>query len=389
MKFERVAIEAIGYTLAPEVISSADIENKLEAAYSRLKLPEGRLELMSGIAERRFWPRRTAIGIPSANSAGLALQASGLDPADVGCLIHASVCRDYLEPATACSVHHRLGLGPNCWVYDLSNACLGLLSGMTQIATMIECGVIKAGIVVGTESARSLVESTILALNSDMHLTRQTLKPSFASLTIGSGSCAILLVDRDLSRTDNRLTQCVARAETQHHGLCQSDQDQAGRDMQPLMQTDSEQLLHAGLAVGANTFSQLLEEAGKRDAFDASVCHQVGGTHRRMMLDALQLPMERDVSTFRWLGNTGSVALPMTLALGLQSQQIAQGSRVALLGIGSGINSVMMSTTWNKPVVAGEMDENARQNLMQVVSHAAHNPHGPTRRPANVTASPI
>ncbi len=79
----------------------------------------------------------------------------------------------------------------------------------------------------------------------------------------------------------------------------------------------------------------------------------------------------------------------MTLALGLQSQQIAQGSRVALLGIGSGINSVMMSTTWNKPVVAGEMDENARQNLMQVVSHAAHNPHGPTRRPANVTASPI
>jgi 3-oxoacyl-[acyl-carrier-protein] synthase-3 len=129
------------------------------------------------------------------------------------------------------------------------------------------------------------------------------------------------------------------------------------------METDSEQLLEAGVSVGARTFEQLCGLGYVRDAFDATVCHQVGGTHRKAMLHALELPAERDFTTFRWLGNTGSVALPTALALGLKSEFIEPSSRVALLGIGSGINSVMMSTTWKKLVVAGELDADARRNL--------------------------
>jgi 3-oxoacyl-[acyl-carrier-protein] synthase-3 len=359
------------------VVTSADIEQQLAPTYGRLKLPVGRLELMSGIRERRFWPARTAIGAPSAASAQLALDAGRISAGQIGCLIHASVCRDYLEPATACRVHAALGLGPNCWVYDLSNACLGLLSGMVQIATMIEQRLIRAGIVVGTESAKNLVESTIAALNSDLSVTRKSIKPSFASLTIGSGSCAILLVDRELSRTDNRLLSCVARAECEHHALCQSDQDQAGAAMQPLMHTDSEQLLHAGVGVGLRTFQELVASGTERSSLDATVCHQVGNVHRRLMLQALQLPEATDYSTFAWLGNTGSVALPTALALGLHSGAIAAGSHVGLLGIGSGINSVMMSTSWNEPNIVGELDANALQNLNAPAARLAATPSQP------------
>ena len=320
---------------------------------------------MSGIAERRFWEPKTLVSTPSIESARRALEIAQLDPGHVGCLIHASVCRDYLEPATACRVHAELGLSQECWVHDLSNACLGLLSGMAQIANLIESGVIRAGIVVGTESARNLVESTIASLNADMSLTRQSIKPSFASLTIGSGSCAILLVDRELSRHDNRLLSCVARSETQHHQLCQSDTDQAGADMQPLMQTDSELLLQAGIAVGKRTFDQLLQESAGQ-CWEHTVCHQVGATHRRLMLESLGLEPGRDYSTFRWLGNTGSVALPSALGLALASGFLGCESvspHVALLGIGSGINSIMMSTQWKHPSVACELDENAKRNL--------------------------
>jgi acyl-CoA:acyl-CoA alkyltransferase len=361
--FERVAIESLGFSLPPEVLTSLELEHMLAPVYERLRLPEGRLALMSGIQERRFWPRGTAIGKPSVESARQAIEAAGTNIADIGCLIHASVCRDYLEPATACGVHAALGLSADCWVYDVSNACLGLLSGMVQIANMIERGVIKAGVVVGTESARNLVESTIAALNSDPSLTRQSIKSSFASLTIGSGSCAILLVDRKISRTDNRLLSCVARAECEHHNLCQSDTDQAGAAMQPLMQTDSEQLLHAGIGVGARTFEQLLATGVERGSIDKTVCHQVGSAHRRLMLETLGLPQEKDFSTFHWLGNTGSVALPTALAMGLHAGFISSGERVALLGIGSGINSIMMTTQWNSAIVAGQLDENAIGHL--------------------------
>ena len=137
--------------------------------------------------------------------------------------------------------------------------------------------------------------------------------------------------------------------------------------MQPLMQTDSEQLLHAGVAVGQRTFEQLLQadprQPWSRSQIDASVCHQVGATHRRLMLESLQLPEARDFSTFAWLGNTGSVALPTALALGLLSHSLPSDSQLALLGIGSGINSVMMRTRWRRPIVAGELDEQASQHL--------------------------
>ncbi|MCA9130575.1 MAG: 3-oxoacyl-ACP synthase III [Planctomycetales bacterium] len=371
MLFQRVNIESIGFTLPPEVYASSDIEELLKPAYQRLRLPAGRLELMSGIRERRFWPRGTSISHPSLRSAQLALEGSSISPDEIGCLIHASVCRDYLEPATACSVHAGLGLSADCWVYDLSNACLGLLSGMVQIATLIELGAIRAGVVVGTESSRNLVESTVNTLNQDLSLTRQSIKPSFASLTIGSGSCAIVLADRELSQTDNRLHACVARAECQHHQLCQSDTDQAGSQMQPLMQTDSEQLLHAGVGVGNRTFQQLLSVCKVPQPFDATVCHQVGAAHRKMMLESLGLPTETDFSTFAWLGNTGSVALPMALALGLRTGFFQHRKRVALLGIGSGINSVMMDTEWASAPVYGELDENAITNLQPVAAQDA------------------
>lgn len=363
MQFERVNIEAVGFTLPPDILSSADIEDALAPTYERLRLPHGRLELMSGIRERRFWERGTAVGTPSVQSAQLALEASAISSQDIGCLIHASVCRDYLEPATACGVHARLGLSSSCWVHDLSNACLGLLSGMVQIATLIESGAIKAGIVVGTESARNLVESTIASLNQDESLTRKTIKPSFASLTIGSGSCAILLAERGLSKTENRLLSCVARAECEHHNLCQSDTDQAGSQMQPLMQTDSEQLLHAGVGVGKRTFDQLVAAGFPAADFDSTVCHQVGVAHRKLMLETLGLPIERDYTTFSWLGNTGAVALPTALAMSHRAGFIQAGNRVALLGIGSGINSVMMATEWQQAVVAGQLDQNASRNL--------------------------
>ena len=53
-------------------------------------------------------------------------------------------------------------------IYDVSNACLGLLNGMVQVANMIELGQIRAGLVVGTECGRELVENTIAQLNSDL-----------------------------------------------------------------------------------------------------------------------------------------------------------------------------------------------------------------------------
>ncbi len=354
MKYSSVCVESLGYLIPEEVVTSAEIEQRLQPTYRRLRLPEGRLELMSGIRERRFWPVGTRIAELSSRSCQLALQAADWDPSRVGALIHGSVCRDFLEPATATPVHHALGLPPECLVYDTSNACLGLLNGMVQAANMIELGQIQSALVVGSESGRSLVEGTIAAINGNPSLTRHQTKTAFASLTIGSASCAILLTHASLSKSGNRLCGGAARAHTQFHDLCRSDVDQAGAAMQPLMDTDSEQLMAEGIRTGQATFGAFLGELNwERNEIDRTFCHQVGSAHHKLMLQSLQLDPANDCVTFPWLGNTGSAALPVTLAVGASLQP--SSGRFALLGIGSGINCLMLGVEWRRQACAGRI----------------------------------
>ena len=356
MKFKHVRLIGIGVTLPTQVITSDEIEQRLAPLYERLKLPAGRLELMSGITSRRIWEPGTMPSGPSIQSGNALLDASPILRSQVGCLIHASVCRDFLEPATASKVHHGLGLPQDCWVYDVSNACLGILNGAIQIATLIESGAIAAGIVVGTENSRPLLERTIETLNANHDLTRQSVKPAFASLTIGSGSCAWLLAHERLAPDASAIVAAVAQARTAFHDLCRSDDDAGGAEMQPIMDTDSERLLHEGIATGVAAMEKFLPEtAWSRSDIDRTVCHQVGGKHRAMMLEALGLEISRDSVTFPWMGNTGSVALPITLADAVKRGDIQAENRVAMLGIGSGINSVMVAANWAKTKIVGNL----------------------------------
>jgi acyl-CoA:acyl-CoA alkyltransferase len=349
MLYQNVCLEALAYSLPDEVVRSIEIESWLEPLYRRLRLPEGRLELMSGIAERRFWPPGTLPGRVSAETAGKALHAARLDKRHVGALVHGSVSRDYLEPATACGVHRRLRLPNECLVYDVSNACLGLLNGMVQVANMIELGQIRAGVVVGTESSRALVENTVRRLNDDTSLSRRDIKTAMASLTIGSGSAALVLCDRELSRTGNRLLGGVFRAHTEGCELCQSE----GHEQ--MMNTDAETLLQEGVAAARAAFGEFLQTLDwQGDDVQKTFCHQVGKAHRKALFEAVGLDPAIDFTTVERLGNTGAVALPLTAAIGIEQGHLKRGDQVALLGIGSGINVVMLGVDWQRSQVPRE-----------------------------------
>jgi 3-oxoacyl-[acyl-carrier-protein] synthase-3 len=354
MQYRNVCLESIAYTLPGEVVTSDQIEARLEPLYHRLRLPEGRLELMTGIRQRRFWPPGMLPSEKSVETAEKALRAAGLDKRDVGALIHGSVCRDSIEPATACAVHHRLGLTRNCMALDVSNACLGLLSGVLQVANMIELGQIRAGVIVGTEDSRSLVETTIARLNGDTSLTRNDVKLAFASLTIGSASAAIVLVDRKLSRTGNRLLGGIVRAQTDHYRLCQGDVEEVGHHLGPMMWTDAEALMRQGVQAARAAFPEFLATVGwDPESIDKAFCHQVGRAHRKLLLDALGIDRTIDYSTLEFLGNTGSVALPITAAMGIENGHLRPNDRVAMLGIGSGINVLMLGVDWQRSPVKG------------------------------------
>ena len=351
MRYEHVCLEAFVTNPPDEIVTSAEIESQLAPVYERLRLPEGRLELMTGICERRFYPRGTRPGMISSRTVLKALEFSGLDPRNCGALIHGSVCRDQLEPATATGVHAAAGLPNQCFVIDVSNACLGLLNGAAIIADMIELGRLQAGIVVGTEIGRPLVEATIDKLNQDPAVSRKSFKLDFASLTIGSGSAAIVLCHESISKTGNRLLGGAWKAETSHSNLCEGGNDtQTDREHRPLMTTDSEALLYAGVELAKQTWELTKAELGWTNAdVTKTFTHQVGKAHRSLLLNTLGLSPTLDFPTVETMGNTGAAALPTAAALGVEAGFVAPGDRIALLGIGSGLNSMMLGVEWNQP----------------------------------------
>ncbi|HVU33328.1 MAG TPA: 3-oxoacyl-ACP synthase III [Opitutaceae bacterium] len=341
MKFENVCLEALGHAVPDEIWTSAEIEERLRPLYERLRLPAGRLELMTGIRERRMWPAGTRPSDASAAAGRAALARSALRPDQIELFIHAAVSRDMLEPATASFAHQKIGLPPSAQIFDVSNACLGFLNALTLAAAMIESGQIKAALIASGENGRPLVEQTLRTL-VEQPLSRNAIKPYFANLTIGSGAVAAVVCHTSLVRgRPRRLRGGIARAATQHSALCQGDTYGAES---LAMQTDSEQLLIAGLELARETWAAFTAEQGA--AFTRYICHQVGSTHRRKLYEALGLDEAKDFSTFEYLGNTGSVALPITLAKAVDAGAVKDGDRVGLLGIGSGLNCLMLALEW-------------------------------------------
>jgi len=349
VRFKNVYIEGLAYHLPKNIVSSEDLEKRLAPVYDRLKLPFGRLEMMTGIKERRFWDKGVSPSQVASKAGELAVLNSGIDRVEIGCLINASVCRDFLEPATASLVHHNLGLHPSTLVFDISNACLGVLNGMVHVANMIELGQIRAGLVVAGENGGPLVDATIESLLNKSDLTRNEIKSSFASLTIASAAVGVLLVHKDLSKHKHRLLGGYSQAASQFNKLCRgNDESKTGIiNWSPLMKTDAETMMQEGCRLAGQTWACAKQILGwANDDVNRVFCHQVGHAHRKLLYETLSLGLEKDFSTLEYLGNTGAASLPSTLALGAEKGFLKSGDRIALLGIGSGLNCLMLGAEW-------------------------------------------
>ncbi len=346
ISYSHVCLDTFGYELPPIILTSRDIENRLAPLYERLKLPQGRLELMSGIRERRLWPTGTKPSEAAAKAGRDVLRKGSIDPADVECLIFTSVSRDMMEPATASFVHNALGLPKSCIIFDISNACLGFLDGMVMLANMIELGQVRSGLVVSGETAEELLESTLQTLVADERLNRKSIKPAFASLTIGSGSVGLYMRRTEVNETRPRLVHGAWRANTEHSDLCHGSQ--AGGNT-TLMETDSEELLHRGVETAGLTWQEFSGRPGWGAAdIDGFFCHQVGTAHARLLFDTLGLDINKNFETLATFGNVGSVSAPITLARAMEEGRYMPGQKGALLGIGSGINCLMLGIEWGQ-----------------------------------------
>ncbi len=347
MKFKRTQIEAIGYELAPAVVTSADLEERLAPMYEALHLAPGQIESLTGIQERRFWEEGTALSQGAIKAAKHALSLAEVDMKEIQSLIYTGVCREHFEPATAFAVAAGLEINSHSTIYDISNACLGALNGIIDTANRIELGQIRAGLVVSCETAREINDITI-----DRMLERKEMSffaEGLATLTGGSGAVALLLTDGSFSRARRRrLKAGITVSAPEHHKLCLwGAKPVAPHTFTQFMTTDAVGVLKHGVELGVVAWESFLRETGwTGETVDKVICHQVGKEHRDRILQALDISEEKDFSTYRYLGNIGTVSLPITAALAEEREFLQPGDNVALMGIGSGLTCMMLGVEW-------------------------------------------
>jgi 3-oxoacyl-[acyl-carrier-protein] synthase-3 len=327
-----VSIEGLTAEIPPVEVRTAEIEEAIRPLYRRLGFKPGWVESVTGIQARRAWSPQTRFLDGAVRAARRALHDARVDPACVQAVVSCSVYKDRLEPSLASEVQGQLGVPHTALNFDVGNACLGFLTGMVLVANLIESGQIDCGLVVAAEDSGPVVQSTIAHLagpQGDIHAFKQHL----ATLTLGSAAGAVVLARASVTGTPRRLRVGTTLSATEHFGLCVGDATG--------MKTDSVALLREGVALASRTWAELRDLLGEREPALFSM-HQVGKAHHEAVVRALGVPLERAPGTYAWLGNIGSCAVPVTAALAAQRGEPRPGETVAWMGIGSGLNCMML-----------------------------------------------
>ena len=338
MLFKNVSIAGLAHVDAPHTLTSQEINERLKPTLDRLGIRVDVLGDIAGIHARRMWDEDVQASDAATLAARKALDDAGIDVGRVGLLVNTSVSRDFLEPSTASIVSGNLGVGDECMTFDVANACLAFINGMDIASRMIERGEIDYALIVDGETANLAYEKTLERLGRE-DATEEQFRNELATLTLGSGAAAMVLARAELAPGAPRYKGGVTRAATEWNKLCRGNLDG--------MVTDTRMLLIEGIKLATKTFDAARQKLGWVAAeLDEFVIHQVSKVQTAAFTKAIGIDPRKVMTIFGEHGNIGPASVPIVLSKLREMGRLKKGDRVALLGIGSGLNCTMAEVEW-------------------------------------------
>jgi 3-oxoacyl-[acyl-carrier-protein] synthase-3 len=171
-------------------------------------------------------------------------------------------------------------------------------------------------------------------------------------MTGGSGAAAILLTDGTLgnpSTQRHKVKGGVVNNTIRHWDLCYWGFEDKGMPTQSkvIMRTDAQKVLDHGTGLAMETYKLFRKEMNlPEDKPDKFVAHQVGEGHHHKFYTSMKIDRKKDFITFPFLGNVGSVSLPISAAIADERGFFVPGDFVAFLGVGSGLNCYFLGVEW-------------------------------------------
>lgn len=279
----------------------------------------------TGILERRRLPPGLATSDLAVGAGQKCLEAAGVDPADVDLLLLGTYTADFVLPATACFVQHRLGL--RCPAFDMAAACASFAYGMVTGMQFIKTGNCRNVLVIGADCNSRICDP------SDMKTY-----PLF-----GDAGGAVLLQPGE--ETQGIVSYAVGVDGEGAKLLWRP----MGGSLTPYSHDGADQGLHylqmAGKPVFKwairtlqDTIGEVLAHSGKRlDEVNLVIFHQANVRIINTVAKGLGLDPQRVFVNLDRYGNTASASIPLALDEAHEAGKISRGDLVLFSGFGAGL----------------------------------------------------
>jgi 3-oxoacyl-[acyl-carrier-protein] synthase III len=315
----RAKISSVGAYVPPRLLTNADLE-KMVATNDQWIVER------TGIRERHLVDKGVATSDLAVEAAKKCLAARGVEASEVEVIIVATVTPDMLFPATACLVQDKLG-AKGAWGFDLSAACSGFPYALQVGAKLIESGMHKKVLVIGSDVMSSIIDYTDRA----------------TCVIFGDGAGAVLLEPCDEGEVGlvdywHEIDGAGAHSLNMPGGgsLNPSTAETVAAKMHYVHQ-DGQAVYKFAVRKMAEAAEIVLTRNGVTGKDLACfIPHQA---NKRIILstaDRLGMAEDRVVINIDRFGNTTAATIPMAMQTALDDKRLKKGDLVLLASVGAG-----------------------------------------------------
>ena len=289
----------------------------------------------TGVVERRVAGSLCTSDLCEAAARDL-LDRMKVDRASIDALIFVSQTPDYMLPATACTLQHRLGLPTACAAFDLNLGCSGYVYGLWVAASLAAAnGFRRALLLVGDTITRicSPEDRSVALLFGDAgSATLIEARPGAGDMTFVLGTDGAgaekLIVPAGAFR--NPATPARLARTAREGGNVRSDAD--------LFMSGADIFAFTLKAVPALTEKLLNEAKAPAESVDAFVFHQANRFMLNHLAKRMKLPAEKALVALENYGNTSSASIPLALVTNLAPRLQNGPMNLVLEGFGVGFS---------------------------------------------------
>jgi 3-oxoacyl-[acyl-carrier-protein] synthase-3 len=309
------------------------------------------LERLTGIHERRV-----SVGEEDSYSLATAaarncLEKAQLDGSSLDVVINCSITKlhdgltQWLEPTMSIAVARAVGAS-HAMTFDVSNACAGMLTGVTILNNWIRQGIVRRGLVVSGEYISPL------GRNAARHI-RTIMSKELACLTLGDAGAALLLERAKVNSGGISLAGFTTIAD--HSRLCLAYPK--GRDPGARMFTDARAIQRVAISNTPVLLQEVLDAAGIAiHDIDHVITHQTSARAIRKGMAKMsevfgETPQHEAVITVDRYGNTASTTHTVALVEELEAGRIRSGDTIALIALASGLEIGVVLVTVDEDLV--------------------------------------